>query len=188
MQANAEFDFARRSAALRILFVTPYVPSRLRPRPYYFIRTLAELGHRVDVIAAATSASELAEAELLESASVRVCALRIPPARSAWSCARGILGAAPLQARYCQSPAMTAAVREALAERGNYDVLHVEHLRASLYGLEATAIPRVYDAVDCMSRLHSQTASDGPTRGSRLAARAELGRTRAFERRLLQSF
>jgi glycosyltransferase involved in cell wall biosynthesis len=84
---------------------------------------------------------------------------------------------------------MSAAVHDALTPpSGGYDVLHVEHLRAALYGLEARGVPRVYDAVDCMSRLLAQAASDAPTGAMRLLARAELGRTRAFERRLLGGF
>jgi glycosyltransferase involved in cell wall biosynthesis len=94
-----------------------------------------------------------------------------------------------MQAHYCFSPAMSAAVHDALAPRsGGYDVLHVEHLRAALYGLQVQGVPRIYDAVDCMSRLLAQAASDAPTSATRLAARAELGRTQAFERRLLGAF
>ncbi len=174
--------------ALRILFVTPYLPSRLRTRPFHLIKALAARGHRIDLVAAATSAEELAGVAALDPYCDRVQAVRIPLARSLWSCTRGLAGAAPLQARYCLSPAMTAAVRTALTPPGAYDVLHVEHLRAALYGLAAAGLPRVYDAVDCMSRLLAQTASDGPTWSSRLTARAELLRTRRFERALVRHF
>lgn len=174
--------------ALRILFVTPYVPSRLRTRPFHLIKSLAARGHRVALVAAATSAGEFASASALEPYCESVQAVSIPLARSLWSCACGLAGAAPLQARYCVSPAMTALVRTAIAPRATYDVLHVEHLRAALYGLAAAGLPRVYDAVDCMSRLLGQTAADGPTYSSRLTARAELPRTRRFERALVRHF
>ena len=174
--------------ALRILFVTPYLPSRLRTRPFHLIKGLAACGHRVALVAAATTAEELADAAALDPYCEHVDAIRIPLARSLWSCARGMAGAAPLQARYCFSPAMTAAVRTALSPPGAYDVLHVEHLRAALYGLAVAGLPRVYDAVDCMSRLLAQTASDGPTWSSRLTARAELARTRRFECALVRHF
>jgi len=179
----------RRPGSLRILFVAPYVPSPLRTRPFHLIKALAERGHSVDLIAAATSAGEQADATALGAICRRTRVVRIPTARSLWSCTRGLLGDAPLQARYCFAPAMSAAVHDAMTPRsGGYDVLHVEHLRAALYGLQARGVPRIYDAVDCMSRLLAQAAGDAPTGSTRLAARAELGRTRAFERRLLGAF
>jgi sugar transferase (PEP-CTERM/EpsH1 system associated) len=173
---------------LRICFVTPYAPSRLRPRPFHIIRALAERGHRVTLFSAAATDRDLADLRALEPHCERVHGVRIPLARSLWSCARGLAVAAPLQAYYCFSPYLAAAIRHALAPTGAYDVLHVEHLRAALYGGEASDLPRVYDAVDCMSRLLAQTAAGGPTWSSRLTARIELPRTRPFERALTARF
>jgi glycosyltransferase involved in cell wall biosynthesis len=83
---------------------------------------------------------------------------------------------------------MTARIASALAPPAAYDVLHVEHLRAALYGLGAPLRPRVYDAVDCMSSLLARTAAAGPTWASRATARAEIARTRRFERAALERF
>src|SRR5262249_49291245 len=58
---SATADELRSGRPLRILFVAPYVPSALRPRPFHFIRCLGILGHRVTVIAAATTPRELAD-------------------------------------------------------------------------------------------------------------------------------
>lgn len=173
---------------LRILFVTPYVPSRLRPRPFHFLRSLAERGHRIDLVSAATSARELDDASTLAPYCERARVFRVSRARSLWSCVSGLPTVQPLQARYCLSPAMTDALRDALAPPARYDVLHVEHLRAALYGLEASGLPRVHDAVDCMSRLLQQTAAHGPTWSSRLTARLELERTRGFECTLMDRY
>lgn len=173
---------------LRILFVTPYVPSPLRPRPFNLVKGLAARGHRLTLVAAATTAVELDHAEPLAPYCERIRAVRVPFARSLWSCVRGLAGGPPLQARYCVSPEMTAVLRTALAPPPAFDVLHVEHLRAALYGVAAPGMPRVYDAVDCMSRLLAQTASAGPTRASRWTARAEKPRTQRFERSLLRHF
>ena len=173
---------------LRILFVTPYVPSPQRPRPLRIIRALAASGHRITLLAAATTAGELADLPALEPYCEGVQAVRVPVLRSLASCLRGIAGAAPVQALYCRSPLMIAAVQRALTPPVGYDLLHVEHLRAALYGLDTAALPRVYDAVDCMGDLLAQTAAKGPTLASRLAARVELQRTRRFERRLVECF
>ena len=36
--------------SLHILFISPYVPSLIRVRPYNLIKHLAQRGHRVDVL------------------------------------------------------------------------------------------------------------------------------------------
>lgn len=187
MRAAAAADSPPVTRAFRVLFVTPYVPSRLRPRPLHMVKGLKSRGHRVTLVAAATDATEARDVAALEPFCERVHAVRIPLLRSLWNCACGVVGPAPLQARYCVSPAMTTVVRNALAESGP-DVVHVEHLRAALYGIPITGLPRVYDAVDCMSGLLAQTATAGPTLTSRLTARAELARTRRFEASLLDHF
>jgi glycosyltransferase involved in cell wall biosynthesis len=86
------------------------------------------------------------------------------------------------------SPIMNARIQAAFAAPASYDVLHVEHLRAAAYGFEAQAAARVYDAVDCMSRLLSQTAGSGPTWLSRATARLEIDATRRFERAAVDRF
>src|SRR4029434_2022261 len=63
-----------------------------------------------------------------------------------------------------------------------------EHLRAALYGIPIAGLPRVYDAVDCMSRILPQAAAAAPAWTSSLTARAELARTRHFESSLLVHF
>ena len=178
----------RATHPLRILFITPYVPSRLRPRPFHIIKSLAERGHCITLLSAAAGRGDLDDLRAIEPHCEWVVGVRIPLARSLWSCARGLAGTAPLQAQYCVSPYLTAAIRDRLAADGPYDLVHVEHLRAALYGDAVGDLPRVYDAVDCMSRLLAQTAASGPTWSSRLTARVELPRTRPFERALVGQF
>jgi sugar transferase (PEP-CTERM/EpsH1 system associated) len=172
---------------LRILFIAPYVPSPLRPRPLHLIRCLAARGHRIDLVAAATSAREHDDARGIARHCGRVRVVPVSPAQALASCVRGLFGGAPLQARYCFTPAMRAAVDEALAAGGaGYDLVHIEHLRAALHA-GTGALPQVYDAVDCMSRLLEQTAHAAPRRIARLLARVELRRTRRFEGRLTRT-
>jgi len=38
---------------MHVLFVTPYVPSLIRVRPYNLVRSLAQLGHSVTLVALA---------------------------------------------------------------------------------------------------------------------------------------
>jgi sugar transferase (PEP-CTERM/EpsH1 system associated) len=171
---------------LRILFVTPYVPSRLRPRPLHFIEGLVARGHRVALCAAAGSASEREQAAALRGICAPVHVVQRSTAPALWRALRALGRRTPMQAAYCASDALARQVQAMLtAER--FDVVHVEHLRAAAPGLAAaTDAARVFDAVDCMSRLHAQAAQRGATWISRTLARLELEPTRRFERQLLQ--
>lgn len=173
---------------LRLLFATPYVPSPLRTRPYGFVRFLARRGHRIALLAAHSSAAELDDAAELRQLCESVTLVRVPLVRSLWNCARGLGGDLPLQALFAQSPALRAALRAELASGGGFDLVHVEHLRAALLGLEAEGVPRVFDAVDCISSLFERAAAGGPSLASRAIARLDLERTRRFEARLLRDF
>jgi len=172
---------------VRILFVTPYVPSMLRARPRGFLRALAARGHVLALVAAASSAQEESEAAELREVCDEVSVVRVPRLRSLWNCAAGIAGELPLQALYTYSPALAARVRETAA-RGRFDVVHVEHLRAAALGLDLGGVARVFDAVDCISALFGRAAREAPSRAARWLARLDLDRTRRFEGRLLRRF
>ncbi|HVO27901.1 MAG TPA: glycosyltransferase [Candidatus Margulisiibacteriota bacterium] len=181
--------------ALRILFVTPYVPSPVRVRPYNLIRRLAAQGHDVTVITAYTSEAEYADAGALRHLCSRVETVRVPLHRSLWNCARGLRTQLPLQALYACSPDLQRQVAAEIdtqtprrQQRRPYDLLHVEHLRAVVCGLNVTGMPRVYDSVDCISRLFEKTLQMSATARSRLRALVDLERTRRFEGTLINRF
>jgi glycosyltransferase involved in cell wall biosynthesis len=179
---------------LRILFVTPYVPSLVRVRPYNLIRQLAAQGHDVTLITACASEAEHAAVETLQRYCARVDVIRVPWQRSLWNCARGLGTRLPLQALYSYTPALERRVAAELNGhmlRGSqrpYDLLHVEHLRAALCGLQVTGVPRVYDSVDCISLLFEKALQMSPTAASRLRAFVDLERTRRFEGTLMHRF
>ncbi len=173
---------------LRILFIVPYVPSRLRPRPFHFLHGLVQRGHRVALLALATTPIELAHASALQALCERVEILHLPTLGSLRRCAVAFARRQPLQAAYCFSPVMNSLLHSTLAGRPPFDVLHIEHLRAAGYGLGAPTRPRVYDAVDCMSRLHAYAATGGSSWLTRTTARLELGPTQRLERLALRRF
>lgn len=178
---------------LRILFVTPYVPSLLRPRPLNLVKALSRRGHRVTLLAIATSRRELEQAGEIAPFCERVRVVPVPVQRSVWNCAAALVTGKPLQAVYCQSPAVRRALRDALNDsnaggKPPFDVLHIEHLRAALYGLAVRGLPRVFDSVDCITQLMAEAASHGSVPLGRLLARFDLGRTRRFEREAVRSF
>ena len=178
---------------LRILFLTPYVPSLLRGRPYNLLRHLHAAGHRVTVVTAYASEAERADLPAVRDICDRLVAVRVPRLRSLWNCACALpRPAVPFQAVYTRSPALMAAVHGALRDAAQAgqpcDVLHVEHLRAALTGLSVSALPRVYDAVDCMTRLLDKTRRLSEHRPSRIGAWLDGARTRRFEAQVTRRF
>lgn len=174
----------------RVLFVTPYVPSPLRPRPFHLLRCLAERGHRTTLVALATSAAETAAAAKLQPFTERMYVVPVPALRSLWNGARAVPSGMPFQAAFVFSPAARGLIAGLLGDQasGRFDVVHVEHLRGAPLIPDATGVPVVFDAVDCISRLLAEAKQQAPTLLQRLAARLDLRRTVRFESRLVTRY
>ncbi len=83
---------------MNILYVVPYVPNRIRVRPFQLIKVLGQLGHRVTVFTLWIDESEREDVEALRNYCAHVIAFRMPRWRSFWNCLRALPGKAPLQA------------------------------------------------------------------------------------------
>ena len=99
----------------RVLFITPYVPSPIRVRSYNLSQALVARGHRVHVLALASSAEEAGEAERLRARGVDVTTVPLPRRQSLANCARAVFTGRPLQAAFTWSPAMWRTVAQVLA-------------------------------------------------------------------------
>ena len=179
---------------MNILYVTPYVPSLIRTRPYNLIMALTRLGHRITLLTAAgTSPEEQAEARELASHGVRTEVFPVAQARSLLNCLRTLPTTEPLQAVYAYHPRMERRLVQLLKDE-SFDVVHIEHLRASRLARAVTrtsesgGFPLVYDSVDSISLLFEQAAQSGAQRRSRLMTAIDLERTRHYEARLLTRY
>src|SRR4029450_5993037 len=130
---------------MRILYLTPYVPSLVRVRPYQFIRHLAELGHEVTLICLAGNDEEPEALAELRCRCREVVAVPMSRRQAALQALRAIPSGLPLQAAYGGPTALVAAARRR-AEA--HDVVHIEHLRGSTYGPPLRDHPLLLDAVD----------------------------------------
>ncbi len=180
---------------LKILYVVPYVPSRIRTRPFHLIKALASEGHRITLAASWTKREEFAafqELVGLES----ILAERIAFSRSLWNCLWALPTARPFQASYSWCPQLAKRIT-GLFKTEVFDVVHVEHLRGVRYALLLNEIIKasshkrpqlVWDSVDCISGLFRHAAQESSTLRSRIAARLELGRTEQLEGWLTTQF
>lgn len=169
---------------MRILFVTPYPPSRIRVRGYGFLTELQRV-HEVTVLTQCASEQELEDAEVLRKQGCKVIVVEESKRDAALRSGRALFSNVPLQVAYARSKLFTQAIHDLCAEH-EFDVVHVEHLRgiASMEQLVHTQ-PLVWDAVDCISLLCKHTIVAGPSLKVRMVARLEYERTQRYEARLL---
>lgn len=173
---------------MRLLYITPYVPSRIRTRPYNLIRALVKLGHRITLLTAAgNSADEQEQANELRDWGVQVEIFSVPLARTLSNCLLALPTREPLQAVYSYHPGMEQRLRE-LSRSGSFDVVHIEHLRAARLVRAVGDASVVYDSVDCISMLFEQAAQGGAQLRSRLMTAVDLARTRRYEAHLLTQY
>jgi glycosyltransferase involved in cell wall biosynthesis len=120
------------------------------------------------------------------------------------NCIAALPTSIPIQAVYCWHPQLAAKLLD-LATRppneGEFDVIHVEHLRGAQYGIflqkgwnrnrdgrDKYYPPIIWDSVDCITSLFKRACEWNPTRFSQLPIRLDLKRTEQYESKLLDQF
>ena len=186
-----------RDLPLKIVYVVPYAPTRVRTRPFHLIRALAAEGHEVTVVTCCGRPDEDSALQELAARGVRIVAERLSTPRSLWNCLSALPTLAPMQSRYSWKPRLARRLIEATRQPSPVDVVHVEHLRGARYGLAVLAamehgrIPRaavVWDSVDCITSLFSRAARQSQAPLVRATARFELPRTARYEPRVAARF
>ncbi len=172
---------------LNILFISPYLPSLIRVRPYNFIKFLAERGHQITLLALMPPHEDTSGLDSLRQWCRQVQTVSLPRWRTLWNGLTAIPSRVPFQAAYSRSPQFNRLVRDALAQT-RFDVAHVEHLRGAELTGALNGLPVVFDAVDSITLLFEKVLAAGPTWGSRLKAQLDLGRTRHYEGHFLERF
>ena len=169
---------------MRILFVTPYPPSRIRVRAYGFLSQLRQQ-HEVTIVAQCASERDMADVQALRGQGYEVIEVQESRRQAMLRSGLALCSPLPLQVAYARSASFTQTVQRLCLER-TYDVIHVEHLRgmASMEALARTH-PLVWDAVDCISLLSKLAMKAGPSFSVRTVARLEYKRTQRYEARML---
>src|SRR5437588_2789317 len=169
---------------MRILFVTPYPPSRIRVRGYGFLTQL-QCEHDVTVVTQCSSEQELADVEVLRSQGHEVIVVQQSRRQSMLRTGLALFSSTPLQVAFVRSTRFAQAVQDLCMQR-SFDVVHIEHLRgiASMEQVVRTQ-PVVWDAVDCISLLWKQTIIAGPNLPVRAMALLEHQRTQRYEAHML---
>lgn len=145
---------------MKILFITPYLPSAIRPRSYNFLKGLALRRHEIHLVCLRQVDNELDETPELQKLGIKVDIIPLSKVSPYINCLLTLPSQIPLQSAFCKSPAMVSKVSGILASK-NIDCVHVEHFRAAQY-LDSPnlRLPMIFDAVDCFTSLYKQSILD----------------------------
>lgn len=173
--------------SLNILFISPYLPSLIRVRPYNLIKALAERGHAITLLALEPPGEDTSSLDTLRRLCQRVETVSLPRWRTLWNAIQVVAGQTPLQAAYSRSPQMAQLIRQTQA-KNKFDIVHIEHLRGAELSETVNGTPIVFDSVDSITLLFERVLQAGPNWRSRMLARLDLARTRAYEGKFLERF
>jgi len=173
---------------LRILFISPYLPSLIRVRTLNLIKYLAQRGHRITLLALEPPGEERRNGlDALQEWCHKVRTVPLPRWQTLMNGLQAIPSSTPFQAAYSRSPQMTQLIRQTQAESA-FDVTHIEHLRGAELAWAIQDLPTVFDSVDSITLLFEKLLRSAPTWRSRLLAVLDLARTRRYEGHLLDRF
>jgi sugar transferase (PEP-CTERM/EpsH1 system associated) len=172
---------------VNILFVAPYVPSRIRVRPFHLIKELAKR-HKVHVIALGLPSREKTEGvEELWAVTESFKVVPHSSVRGSLQSLAALPTPKPMCAAYAASSAIKAEISRVMRSV-DFDLIHVEHLRAAQFAPKPWRVPIVFDSVDCLAGLYSQMARGQSGIVRRLVAAEEAWKLRRHEPRVLRLF
>src|SRR5438067_10706239 len=100
---------------MRILFVTPYVPSRIRVRTFHLIKSLSA-SHEVSLVSLMCDNYEWKMLQDVEKYCVSVDLVPLPKLQSYKNCLRNLPTLMPLRVAYYQSPMFIDRIRQMIRE------------------------------------------------------------------------
>ena len=106
--------------------------------------------HEVHLLTFAQTEEDWTYKAELEKIFTSVEFIALPKWKSALNCVAGLFNKVPFQVHYFRSNAMKVALQNLLS-KGNFDVVHVQHLRMAQYLAAHKEVPRILDLPDAFS-------------------------------------
>src|SRR5437588_4660505 len=174
---------------MRILFVTPYVPSRIRVRSFNFIKSLSA-SHEVSLVSLLCDEYERDLVQEVAKYCASVDLIPLYKLQSYINCVLCLPTRSPLRVAYYHSQEFTRRIKRVIHER-SIDVVHGELVKI-LPALRAVRlrenIPLLYDSVDCISSYLQQQWDAERNPLQKIFSYTELQKMRHYERRSLEIF
>ncbi|MGI6454354.1 MAG: glycosyltransferase family 4 protein [bacterium] len=168
---------------MKILFVTPVVPTETDGRrPFNFIRYLSQ-HHEVHLISLKMEVQSAEDAERIRAWGIPVETVEIIKPYSIFNCAVGCLKGQPLRVSWTHYPEMSRRIEEAL-RRHRYDIVHFDRMRMGQYA-PFVDVPRVLDFTDSLMMYFERSTRFRRKWGEWLIDRWEMLTVPSFERWVL---
>ena len=174
---------------MRILFITPYVPSRIRVRPFNLIKSLSTR-HDISLVSLVVDDYERAMVKDIVEYCVSVDLVPLPKWQAYAHCLLALPTSMPLRVAYYRSSVFTQCIKEVI-HRENIDVVHGELIKvtpALKAVLSQERIPVLYDSVDCISWFLQQQMETMRNPFKKAFVYSELLKMRRYERTVLPDF
>lgn len=170
---------------MKILFVVPYAPVRLRT--YELIRYLS-LNHEISVACIMQSAWLLQHMDKIKPFCKEVYTINL----NRYSCFLRSLVAMPsskpMSVAYFTSSRMTSLI-ERLVQGSEFDLIHTEFIRAASYTAGINGIPKLFDSVDSLALAYERGwRNRHGSVPSRILALEEWIKMRRYEPEMIRSF
>ena len=174
---------------MRILFVTPYVPSRIRVRPFNLIKLLSKT-HEIALVSLSVDDYERALVRDIEQYCVSIDLVELPKWQAYARCLMALPTAMPLRVAYYRSPAFVRRIKEVIS-RQKIDAVHGELIKvvpALKSALEDKNMPVLFDSVDCISWYLRQMLDTARNPLKKVFIYSELQKMRRYEQTALTDF
>lgn len=174
---------------MRILFVTPYVPSHIRVRPFHLIKALS-MEHEVSLVALVCDEYERTLVAEVAEYCRSVELVELPRWQSYLHCLQAVPTRTPLRVAYYRSAAFTQRICQVVHEQ-HIEVVHGELIKtipALQQVMAREGVSVVYDAVDCISSYLTQQYSTSHNPLKKAFIYTELQKMRYYEPYMLSRF
>jgi sugar transferase (PEP-CTERM/EpsH1 system associated) len=178
-----------KEVVMRILFVTPYVPSRIRVRSYQLIKALAA-SHEISLVALLCDEYEREMLKDVANYCASVDLVPLPGWHAYANCLRALPTLMPLRVAYYQSTAFVRCLLNIVRKR-RIEMIHGELIKVvpALHTVcSQQSIPVVYDSVDCISSYLQQQYVTTRNVIKKIFVYSELKKMCLYEVRSLQVF
>jgi polysaccharide biosynthesis protein PslH len=177
-----------KATLMNILYLVPHVPNPTKVRSYFQIRGLLDAGHQVTVATLRRNIDDERHLSRLQQMGCRLIWEPLTKPMALVNILSALRSGLPLQARIMWSEALMRKINTFL-QTNTPDIIHVEHLRMSEYGMRlATNRKVIWDAVDHLTSLYEQAATTSVSPFWQLAARLEAPRLKKYEWSLTGQF
>src|SRR6266487_5226061 len=174
---------------MRILFVTPYVPSRIRVRPLNLIKSLSQQ-HDISLVSLLVDDYERHLVSDVADFCVSLDLVLLPKLQAYANCLLALPTRMPLLVAYYRSPVFSQRL-EHIIHRQNIDVIHAELIKVipALRGMQSVVPPPIlFDSVDCISWLLQQKLHRAHNPLKKLFFYSEFQKMRHYEGSELANF